>query len=141
APRDVVARAIAAQRDAFLDARGLGAEEIERRFPNVARAARELGFDLASEPVPIFPATHYFLGGVATDLDGRTTLPGLYAAGECAATGVHGANRMAGNSLTEAVVFGHRAAMAMAQEPNPVGSGRSAEAHSGLTHDEAGWKA
>jgi L-aspartate oxidase len=115
APRDVVARAIAARGGAFLDARPIGAGEIERRFPNVSRAVRECGFDLTREPVPISPAAHYFLGGVATDLHGRTSLPGLLAAGECAATGVHGANRMAGNSLTEAVVFGRRAAAAIAE--------------------------
>src|SRR5205085_869776 len=82
--------------------------------PNVARAVREHGFDLTASPVPVAPAAHYFLGGVATDLDGRTNVPGLYAAGECASTGVHGANRMAGDSLTEAVVFGRRAALALA---------------------------
>jgi L-aspartate oxidase len=113
APRDVVARAIAERESAFLDARPIGEERVRRRFPNITAAVAEHGFDLASEPVPIAPAAHYFLGGVSTDVVGRTTMPGLYAAGECAATGVHGANRMAGNSLTEAVVFGRRAATAM----------------------------
>lgn len=115
-PRDVVARAIADRGGAFLDACGLGAERVKRRFPNIYAAVAEAGFDMTMEPVPIMPAAHYFLGGVATDVFGRTSLPGLYAAGECAATGVHGANRMAGNSLTEAVVFGRRAAIAMADE-------------------------
>jgi len=142
APRDVVARAIAAKGDSFLDARGLGGEEIERRFPNVARAVGECGFDLASEPVPISPAAHYFLGGVATDLDGRTSLPGLYAAGECAATGVHGANRMAGNSLTEAVVFGRRAALAMAGEAagDAVDPAAPELPDAKPPNDDAGWK-
>lgn len=117
APRDVVARAIAERGGALLDARPIGAA-LERRFPNVVEAVREAGFDLATEAVPIEPAAHYSLGGVSTDLQGRTSLPGLYAAGECAATGVHGANRMAGNSLAEAVVFGRRAALAMAADAN-----------------------
>jgi L-aspartate oxidase len=141
APRDVVARAIAATGEAFLDARALGAEEIERRFPNVAKAVRECGFDLATQPVPISPAAHYFLGGVATDLDGRTTLPGLYAAGECAATGVHGANRMAGNSLTEAVVFGRRAAAAMTKETGSASAVADGEAGASPSNDdEDGWR-
>lgn len=119
APRDVVARAIAERASAFLDARPIGADQVRTRFPNITAAVAEHGFDLTSEPVPIAPAAHYFLGGVATDVEGRTTIPGLYAAGECAATGVHGANRMAGNSLTEAVVFGRRAALAMAHDIRP----------------------
>ena len=116
APRDVVARAIAQRPVAYLDARPIGAERVRTRFPNITAAVAEAGFDLAAEPVPIAPAAHYFLGGVATDIDGRSSIPSLYAAGECAATGVHGANRMAGNSLAEAVVFGRRAAMAMAAQ-------------------------
>ena len=113
APRDVVARAIAERGTAYLDARPIGAEHVRERFPNITAAVGEHGFDLTSEPVPIAPAAHYFLGGVQSDVHGRTTVTGLYAAGECAATGVHGANRMAGNSLAEAVVFGRRAAQAM----------------------------
>lgn len=116
APRDVVARAISERGGAFLDARPLGGDRVRERFPNITAALDDLGFDLAAQPVPIAPAAHYFLGGVTSDTHGRTTLPGLYAAGECAATGVHGANRMAGNSLTEAVVFGRRAALAMARD-------------------------
>lgn len=115
APRDVVARAIAERPSAFLDARPIGADRVRERFPNITAAVAEHGFDLTAAPVPIAPAAHYFLGGVSTDVNGRTTLPGLFAAGECAATGVHGANRMAGNSLAEAVVFGRRAAIAMAE--------------------------
>lgn len=116
APRDVVARAIAERRSAFLDARPIGAEHVRERFPNITAAVAEHGYDLTAEPIPIAPAAHYFLGGVTTDVWGRTTIPGLYAAGECAATGMHGANRMAGNSLAEAVVFGRRAASAMASD-------------------------
>ncbi|HVL80031.1 MAG TPA: L-aspartate oxidase [Actinomycetota bacterium] len=119
APRDVVARAIAAAGPAVLDMRPVGADRLERRFPNVVAAVRRAGFDPVREPVPVTPAAHYLLGGVATDLWGRTSLDGLYAAGECAGTGVHGANRMAGNSLTEAVVFGRRAAIALAREAPP----------------------
>ena len=138
APRDVVARAVTDRGEAFLDARPIGPEELERRFPNVMRAVGECGFDLAAEPVPISPAAHYFLGGVATDLDGRSSLPGLYAAGECAATGVHGANRMAGNSLTEAVVFGRRAARAMRSGPGVRRSVASVE-HLAGEDDEDAW--
>ena len=116
APRDVVARAIEARGGAYLDARPIGAEHVRERFPNITAAIAEAGFDLTSQPVPIAPAAHYFLGGVATDINGCTSVPRLYAAGECAATGVHGANRMAGNSLAEAVVFGRRAALTMASE-------------------------
>ena len=116
APRDVVARAIAARGTVYLDARPIGAEAVRRRFPNITSAVADAGFDLTSEPVPVAPAAHYFLGGVATDVDGHTSVARLYAAGECAATGVHGANRMAGNSLAEAVVFGRRAAVAMAHQ-------------------------
>jgi len=108
APRDVVARAIAARGSALLDLR-----PIDRgRFPALIDRIREAGFDPDVEPVPVAPAAHYTLGGIATDLDGRCTLPGLYAAGECACTGVHGANRLASNSLLECVVFGRRAALA-----------------------------
>jgi L-aspartate oxidase len=120
APRDVVARAIAEAGEAFLDARPIGADHLRERFPNVTAAVAEAGFDLTAGPVPIAPAAHYFLGGASTDIWGRTTIPGLFAAGECAATGVHGANRMAGNSLTEAVVFGRRAATTMTDEAEPT---------------------
>ncbi len=116
APRDVVARAIAERDAAYLDARPIGADHVRARFPNITAAVAEHGFDLTSQALPIAPAAHYFLGGVTTDLWGRTTIPGLYAAGECAATGVHGANRMAGNSLAEAVVFGRRAALSMIED-------------------------
>jgi L-aspartate oxidase len=116
APRDVVARAIASAGEVYLDARPIGVEHVRARFPNICAAVAEAGFDLATDLVPIAPAAHYFLGGVSTDVWSRATIPGLYAAGECAATGVHGANRMAGNSLAEAVVFGRRAAIAIRED-------------------------
>lgn len=121
APRDIVARAIAHQMDlqdgrpVFLDATGLRPTESERReflarrFPTIDRAVRERGLDWARAPIPVTPAAHYLMGGVVTDLHGRTSLPGLYAVGEVARTGVHGANRLASNSLLEGAVFGARA--------------------------------
>ena len=122
APRDVVARAIAQRmetqdgRPVFLDATHLHSTDaserasfLARRFPTIDRAVRERGLDWAREPIPVTPAAHYLMGGVATDLWGRTTLPGLYAVGEVARTGVHGANRLASNSLLEGAVFGARA--------------------------------
>ncbi|KJL44876.1 L-aspartate oxidase [Microbacterium trichothecenolyticum] len=122
APRDVVARAIARQMEAqqgrpvFLDATHIHSEDaaeraafLARRFPTIDRAVRERGLDWAREPIPVTPAAHYLMGGVRTDLFGRTTLPGLYAVGEAARTGVHGANRLASNSLLEGAVFGARA--------------------------------
>lgn len=118
APRDVVSRAIARQAalqasPARLDATMLGAERLSQRFPTIDRATRERGFDWAREPIPVTPAAHYLMGGIVTDLDGRTSLPGLLAVGECARTGVHGANRLASNSLLEGAVFGARAAAAL----------------------------
>ena len=108
APRDVVARAIAARAGAQLDLR-----EIERdRYPTLMATLERAGYDPADEPIPVSPAAHYAIGGIATDLDGRTSVPGLYAAGECACTGVHGANRLASNSLLECLVFGRRAGLA-----------------------------
>jgi L-aspartate oxidase len=115
APRDVVARAIAARGSALLDLRPID----QGRFPALIDRIREAGYDPDTEPVPIAPAAHYTLGGIVTDLDGRSTLPGLYAAGECACTGVHGANRLASNSLLECVVFGRRAALAALEESAP----------------------
>ena len=118
APRDVVARAIAdamagqGGRPAMLDATGIGTATLTRRFPTIDATLRERGLDWAREPIPVAPAAHYLMGGVATDLDGATSLPGLYAAGESARTGVHGANRLASNSLLEGGVFGARAARA-----------------------------
>ncbi|WP_404433655.1 L-aspartate oxidase [Microbacterium lacus] len=128
APRDVVARAIAHQmelqegRPVFLDATHLRATVEERRsflatrFPTIDAAVRERGLDWAETPIPVTPAAHYLMGGVTTDLFGRTSLPGLYAVGEVARTGVHGANRLASNSLLEGAVFGARAGDAIAAD-------------------------
>jgi L-aspartate oxidase len=113
APRDVVARAIAARGHAALDLRSID----RSRYPSLIATLERAGYDPAIDPVPIAPAAHYSIGGVATDLQGRTSLPGLYAAGECACTGVHGANRLASNSLLECLVFGRRAALAALAEP------------------------
>lgn len=116
APRDVVARAILRRMTqtgtdhVYLDARHLGAAFLEDRFPSIVARCRELGFDPARDLLPVAPAQHYIGGGVETDHDGRTTLPGLYAAGEVACSGVHGANRLASNSLLEGLVFAHRIA-------------------------------
>jgi len=130
APRDVVSRAIVAEMRAtgaphvFLDLRHRGADFIRARFPRIYVTCLRYGVDLATQPAPVHPAAHYAMGGVRTDLDGRASLPGLFAAGETACTGVHGANRLASNSLLEGVVFGARAGRAMRDC-----AGRSPEAH------------
>jgi len=117
APRDVVARAIKAQKTALLDLR-----HVDRsRFAGLMERIAAAGFHPESEPVPVAPAAHYTMGGVATNLAGTTEVPGLYAAGECACTGVHGANRLASNSMLECLVFGRRAALTALEEPSPRG--------------------
>jgi len=116
APRDVVAQAIVARAQktdsdhVWLDARHLGADFLRGRFPTIYERLREHGIDLTTDLVPVAPAQHYHSGGVVTDLDGRSSVEGLYAVGEVACTGVHGANRLASNSLLEGLVFAHRAA-------------------------------
>jgi L-aspartate oxidase len=122
APRDVVARAIAGEmrRDGsphvLLDISGRGQDFVKRRFPRIHASLLGYGIDLDREPAPVAPAAHYAMGGVWTGLDGRTSLDGLYAAGEVASTGVHGANRLASNSLLEGLVFGARAGRAMREQ-------------------------
>jgi L-aspartate oxidase len=115
APRDVVARAVGAHGAALLDLRPVD----RTRFRGLMGKLEREGFDPAAAPIPIEPAAHYTVGGIVTDLEGRTGVPGLYAAGECACTGVHGANRLASNSLLECLVFGRRAALAALRGPEP----------------------
>ncbi|WP_130178056.1 L-aspartate oxidase [Cryobacterium sp. SO1] len=133
APRDIVARSIAAQMKAqggapvMLDATGLGRELLEGRFPTITAACRDAGLDWAVEAIPVAPAAHYWMGGVATDAWGRTSVPGLYAVGEVARTGAHGANRLASNSLLEAAVFADRAVRALGEpEQRPPQFGAAA---------------
>jgi len=115
APRSVVAQAIfeTMRRDGVdhvrLDVSHLDSDFLRERFPGVYQGALERGYDMTTGPIPVAPAAHYHMGGVYTDIDGRTTIRGLYAAGECASTGAHGANRVASNSLLEAAVFSSRA--------------------------------
>ncbi|MCG0277674.1 MAG: L-aspartate oxidase [Thermanaeromonas sp.] len=122
APRDVVARAIMKEMDrtgtrcVFLDVTHLDTEMLEKRFPTVVSTCRRLGLDVCRDWIPVAPAAHYWIGGVRTDLYGRTNLEGLYACGEVACTGAHGANRLASNSLLEAVVFGGRIAADILQK-------------------------
>ncbi len=115
APRDEVALAVAARGGARLDLRPVDLT----RFPNIAAKLAEVGVDPRREPVAVAPAAHYTMGGIATDLDGRASLAGLFAVGECGCNGLHGANRLASNSLAECFVFGRRAGIAAAEEPAP----------------------
>ncbi|WP_022894261.1 L-aspartate oxidase [Agromyces subbeticus] len=139
APRDVVARAVWRRSleqggaPVLLDATALGSETLARRFPGLDAVVRAAGFDWAREPVPVTPAAHYAMGGIVTDLHGRTSLPGLFAVGEAARTGVHGANRLASNSLLEAAVFADRAALVLDDRwPDSTGFARTgAEAAGG----------
>jgi len=129
APRDVVARAIMREGidersgealPVYLDMRHVTGKDLRARFPGISARLDEYGFDLSKDLIPIRPAAHYLMGGVRTDLYGRTNVAGLFAAGEVACTGVHGANRLASNSLLEGLVFGQRAAEAMLQESLPA---------------------
>jgi L-aspartate oxidase len=118
ASRDLVSRAIVREvqrtgAPVFLSMSHLDPDYVRRRFPTITQACRRAGFDLATDRIPVSPAAHYVMGGIETDLDGRTSIEGLFAAGEAACTGVHGANRLASNSLLEGLVFGARASDAM----------------------------
>jgi L-aspartate oxidase len=161
APRDVVARAIhqerMAGRGAFLDARDAIGAKFPEHFPTVFAACMSAGVDPRLAPIPVAPAAHYHMGGVATDVWGRTSVEGLWAVGECASTGAHGANRLASNSLLEAVVFAHRIAARLRDDasqphgpaaPADVASAladapraelrRTMEAAAGVVRDDAG---
>ncbi len=127
APRDVVARGIQAEmlsqggQPVLLDATGLGSDFLNKRFPSISKATRAYGLDWGKNPIPVTPAAHYWMGGVATDIWGRTSIEGLFAVGEVACTGAHGANRLASNSLLESIVFSRRAVQAL-NEPWPTGA-------------------
>jgi len=135
-PRDVVARAVHAARaegrGAFLDARVIG-HEFPEAFPAVFAACMRAGLDPRETPIPVAAAAHYHMGGIAAGADGRTSLPGLFAVGECAATGVHGANRLASNSLLEAAAFGRRTGRAAGAEPMAKGATLPVEASPDLS--------
>jgi L-aspartate oxidase len=129
APRDVVARAISSEgmgatpaeaRIVHLDMRHIQGIDLHHRFPGISAFLAQYQLDLGRDLIPVRPAAHYLMGGIRTDLDGRTTLRGLYAAGEAACTGVHGANRLASNSLLEGLVFGARAAQSMLDDRLPI---------------------
>ncbi len=130
APRDVVSREIervmarCRRPNVWLDARHLGEVFLRERFPTIWHACAEAGFDLARDLIPVAPAAHYMVGGVLTDVDGRTSVPGLYASGEVAASGLHGANRLASNSLLEGLVFSRRIARVLEREARSPGAHR-----------------
>lgn len=160
APRDEVARAIHAEIErSAQDAVLLDMREVDSRaFPNIARALTQVGLDPGRDLIPVAPAAHYMIGGILSDAVGHSTLPGLYGVGECSCTGVHGANRLASNSLSECFVFGRRAGLAAASESGaaaptagPPPARRPADvdeatrsalwAHAGLLREEAGLRA
>lgn len=147
APRDRVSRAILRERErsgqsVYLSMRHLPADEVHARFPFISDTCRGVGLDLARDRIPVSPAAHYVMGGVETDVDGRTSIPGLFAAGEVACTGVHGANRLASNSLLEGLVFGLRAGREMRQHAARAGArvraGATVQAEAAAGQPEAG---
>lgn len=147
APRDVVSRSVAAHlksinagpdETVFLDATGVeknqGAGYLAQRFPTIDAQTRKLGFDWSTQWLPVIPAAHYWMGGVVSDLDGRTSLEGLFVAGESACTGVHGANRLASNSLLEGLVFGRRAVRTIVADRRSNSTRSRSTATATLTH-------
>ncbi|MEB3165667.1 MAG: L-aspartate oxidase [Cyanobacteriota bacterium] len=141
APRDQVSRALARRMQSqgvehlWLDLRPVGSERLERQFPTILGRCRELGLEPTTTPIPVAPAAHYWMGGIATNLDAATSLPGLYAVGEVASTGVHGANRLASNSLMECLVFARRLRQLQLQ---PLPAGTAAASVERLTDAETG---
>ncbi len=137
APRDVVSRAIfthlqnnatdPAKANVWLDLRPIPKEKISHRFPNIIQVCQRWGLDVFSQPIPVAPAAHYWMGGIETDLSNRTSIPGLYAVGETASTGVHGANRLASNSLLECIVFGAQMANLELEEVSLIEQSSSSE--------------
>jgi L-aspartate oxidase len=140
APRDVVARAIAREAingPVYLDMREAGQRmDLKARFPGISEFLRGYELELARDLIPVRPAAHYLMGGIRTDVHGRTSIPGMFAAGEAACTGVHGANRLASNSLLEGLVFGALAAEAMKGEVR--GSGFEVQGRTEARGDEVG---
>jgi len=128
APRDIVARAIynetktGKHNHVYLSLAGIGADKIKKRFPVIYKTCLEKGLDITKDKIPVAPAAHYCMGGIKTDTNGKTNILGLFAAGECASLGVHGANRLASNSLLDGLVFGKRAAIAATNAPSSVPS-------------------
>lgn len=143
APRDVVAKAImrrmreSGTEHVWLDARRFGPEKWEHRFPTILASCRSHGIDPVTQLIPVAPACHYASGGVATDLDGRSSVPGLYACGEVACSGVHGANRLASNSLLEGLVFSRRIATAIIRDLPPAQAPAADRRTTGLVSDTA----
>jgi L-aspartate oxidase len=139
APRDIVSRAIVREKErtgadfVYLDMTKLDAERVRTRFPRIHQTCLEYNLDITTDLIPVRPAAHYSMGGVATDLEGRTMLAGLYAAGEVACNGVHGANRLASNSLLDGRVFGARAGQAIVRECPPAKAEGKSKAHNAVS--------
>jgi len=146
APRDVVSRSIIAEMartqhtNVYLDVRSMAADYLEKRFPTITALCRRFGLDPSEDLIPVRPAAHYMIGGVRTDLNGRTDIANLLACGEVACTGLHGANRLGSNSLLEGLVFGRRCAVSAAESLEKMDEPLSVHALQGLPHEPAyGW--